>query len=560
MTRTTTWPSLGARRTAQGAPDRAQVARMLLLVSGGIAYSITQHASVWRTVIPIIGAAPGSQRLLWIDGLSAAGWLMVALWFALGRVRGRLDGWLVALPLVLALIGRCYQFGLLTNPTFASGRSGAVKTAPAVASSTDASSPEGGASTGAQSGAPSSTVASHADRSAMVAFRLRLAQLPPESAGPNGTVELQRARDAVREEAARSATTAPPLTVRSALSTAPLLLAPLVLLLGFLAAQHGLLQAIRRWRRVVVLFGTLAIAAARLAATRGALHGFIGIEILLVPVGLALAASLAERVADIRSGGTDALKSGAGTLLALVLVALGFIPMGWIGGPRAAEFGVLSILCAATICAALVCVLRVRFLAAVVATAVVLVITAFSLSERPRERLANSWRPYPALSALSPAERATVVRRNDQVRGSDGAILDGGVWGAGAGRGLASLVTRAGDDTLFAGLAADLGLAGVTMLCLLYGAWLWRIGRLALSCERAYDRAAVAMMLGLIGAPAIMAWTAAVRATPLSGVSTPLLAMGGSKLLATAFSIGIIAFLSHQQVSRATPPPPPPRP
>ena len=115
------------------------------------------------------------------------------------------------------------------------------------------------------------------------------------------------------------------------------------------------------------------------------------------------------------------------------------------------------------------------------------------------------------------------------------AIANGGLVGRGPGLGSPGLVPLAHSDLIFAAIAEEFGLIGVIALLLIIGLLAHRgikAGLLAAEPYRAY--LAVGLITYLVG-QSLLIIAGALRLLPLTGITLPFIAYGGSSLV-TAFS------------------------
>jgi cell division protein FtsW len=128
-----------------------------------------------------------------------------------------------------------------------------------------------------------------------------------------------------------------------------------------------------------------------------------------------------------------------------------------------------------------------------------------------------------------------------QVNQAKIAIARGGVFGKGPGNGEArNFLPQAYNDYIYATLIEEYGLIGGAFIIFIYLVFLFRCIRLFKKCPFAFG---AFLALGLsftlvIQAMANMAVN--VNLFPVTGVTLPLVSMGGSSFLFTCLSIGII--------------------
>jgi cell division protein FtsW len=134
------------------------------------------------------------------------------------------------------------------------------------------------------------------------------------------------------------------------------------------------------------------------------------------------------------------------------------------------------------------------------------------------------------------------------VRRSFEAIVNGGVFGTGIGRGETKLLGLPvpPTDSIFAVIAEELGLIGSVALIGLYGALVWRGMVIA---RRAPDMLGTLLASGLalwIGLEALINMAVMVGLMPFAGNALPFISAGGSNLVVTLAAIGILLNISRQ--------------
>ncbi len=135
----------------------------------------------------------------------------------------------------------------------------------------------------------------------------------------------------------------------------------------------------------------------------------------------------------------------------------------------------------------------------------------------------------------------------------------GGIGGQGLGLGRPTYIPAVHTDFIFAAIAEEFGLSGTLVVVGLYAVLLVRGFRAALRAPRPFERFLVA---GLTAGLVIQAWVIAAanaRLAPIAGVTLPFLSYGGSSLLSTFITLGLLLRISAspteqptgQQVNRA---------
>ncbi|MFF5449016.1 FtsW/RodA/SpoVE family cell cycle protein [Streptomyces sp. NPDC012888] len=147
----------------------------------------------------------------------------------------------------------------------------------------------------------------------------------------------------------------------------------------------------------------------------------------------------------------------------------------------------------------------------------------------------------------------------EQIAQSIMSFGSGGVLGAGWGQGNSDLIGfAANSDFIFSTVGEELGLAGVMAFLLLYGLIIERGVRTALAARDPFGKL---FAIGLSGAFALQIFVVAggvMGLIPLTGMTMPFLASGGSSVLANWALIGILIRISD--TARRPAPAPAPSP
>ncbi|MFI8517487.1 FtsW/RodA/SpoVE family cell cycle protein [Streptomyces sp. NPDC085481] len=135
----------------------------------------------------------------------------------------------------------------------------------------------------------------------------------------------------------------------------------------------------------------------------------------------------------------------------------------------------------------------------------------------------------------------------------------GGILGTGLGQGNSDLIGfAANSDFIFATVGEELGLAGVMVFLLLYGLIIERGVRTALAARDPFGKL---LAMGLSGAFALQVFVVAggvMGLIPLTGMTMPFLAYGGSSVIANWALIGVLIRISD--TARRPAPSPAPNP
>jgi cell division protein FtsW (lipid II flippase) len=134
------------------------------------------------------------------------------------------------------------------------------------------------------------------------------------------------------------------------------------------------------------------------------------------------------------------------------------------------------------------------------------------------------------------------------------AFGSGGLAGSGLGLGHPGLIPISTSDFIFAAIGEETGLLGtvgiVMAFLLLVGASL----RTALVAKSEFAKLLVAGIAAAIGFQAFFIMAGVVRLLPLTGVTLPFVAYGGSSLLANYVLVALVIRVSDENVQQAVPP------
>ncbi len=495
--------NLPERKTAarRGMPRRLALAVLLSAV-----FYLAAHFAIVSGIWPVHGIARGAGSLLMRDVFAWAAWLLLipAL-----HVLGYRGIWgIVALPVIIFFLTRPSLFQLFTDPVYQTRGTARVE-----------------------------ANALKADRARVTTMLRTYDEERQEIVFGDETPAIPDPLDAVREA------TSTQRTASAALSAVlPVVIAPLALLIGFIAGRRaGVMRWFRAHRRVPFLLTMATFFILTLFFVElGRVGGTTPWELFL-PIFIGVwAAVLADDAYNLARPGAAFEPRRVVTLL--VYGALPLIPFLVIR-----ELGLSVVLAGSMATMLLVGTRREWWAGLMLAVWLVLVVAAFSLDDRSATRLQLAIDPYRDLSAMTTGEAESWAARMHQFKLFDANILAGGIFGEGAGRGHPETAPNAADDGYITTIAANWGIVGALSLVMLYTAFIVQMLSVATRERSAFERSLVTGLAMLIAIPFWMAALGGVRAVPLTGVATAFAAHGGAKLLAAAFSVGVIAAVSHRR-------------
>jgi cell division protein FtsW len=126
------------------------------------------------------------------------------------------------------------------------------------------------------------------------------------------------------------------------------------------------------------------------------------------------------------------------------------------------------------------------------------------------------------------------------------AIASGGVFGSGPGRGEAKDTLPHGySDFIFANIIAEYGFVGGLVVVFLYLLFLWRAVIIFKRCPLAFGAfLAVALSITLVF-QAMLNMAVNVGLVPVTGLTLPMISMGGSAIWFTSIAIGVVLSVSR---------------
>jgi cell division protein FtsW len=139
------------------------------------------------------------------------------------------------------------------------------------------------------------------------------------------------------------------------------------------------------------------------------------------------------------------------------------------------------------------------------------------------------------------------VKSNAQALNARYAIYNGKIFGQGVGDGeLKEYIPEAYADFYYSSFVEEFGLVSACFLILLYLILLYRIIRIGLSSDRLFETFACIGIGILILTQASVNMLVCTGVFPVTGQNMPLLAMGGSALIMTCVSIGIVQSIANR--------------
>lgn len=124
-------------------------------------------------------------------------------------------------------------------------------------------------------------------------------------------------------------------------------------------------------------------------------------------------------------------------------------------------------------------------------------------------------------------------------------FASGGLLGQGLGEGFTWLVPYANSDFILAAFGEELGYTGLAAITLLYGILVQRGIRIALSTRDDFGALLATGLALVLALQLFVVFGGVTRLIPLTGLTAPFLAAGGSSLISNWIMVGILIRISH---------------
>lgn len=229
----------------------------------------------------------------------------------------------------------------------------------------------------------------------------------------------------------------------------------------------------------------------------------------------------------------DKLRSFAyGYLPNLIVLGFFFIPIFF-----QPDFGTVMVILAVTFTMLFVAGLRKKFLFLSILAIIPIVASAILFAEYRTRRI---------IAFLNPWEDPSGV--GFQAVQSFYAFGRGGFWGVGLGESSQKLyrLPEAHTDFIFSVIGEELGFVGTTAIVLLFLIFIWRGFLTAYQAKDPFGTHLATGLTLLIGLQAFINLGVASGLLPTKGLTLPFISMGGSSMLVTMLSVGVILNISEQ--------------
>lgn len=131
-----------------------------------------------------------------------------------------------------------------------------------------------------------------------------------------------------------------------------------------------------------------------------------------------------------------------------------------------------------------------------------------------------------------------------QIEQSLFALGSGGVYGSGLGYGFPALMPQVQTDMIFSAIGEELGLVGSLAMLGLYMLLVFRGFHIALRARRGFDQLVAIGITTIFGLQTFIIVAGNIKLIPLTGITLPFIAYGGSSTIANFLMAGLLLGLS----------------
>lgn len=127
------------------------------------------------------------------------------------------------------------------------------------------------------------------------------------------------------------------------------------------------------------------------------------------------------------------------------------------------------------------------------------------------------------------------------------AIGSGGLFGVGLGESKQKYlyIPEPHNDFIFAILAEELGLVGCMVVIILFGIFIWRGILIAMKADDLFGTLLATGIVAIIGLQAMLNIAVVTGSIPNTGISLPFFSYGGTALIITLASVGVLLNISR---------------
>lgn len=127
------------------------------------------------------------------------------------------------------------------------------------------------------------------------------------------------------------------------------------------------------------------------------------------------------------------------------------------------------------------------------------------------------------------------------------AIASGGFFGTGLGQGRPGYIPEVHSDFIFSAICEELGMFGGVAIILLFFIFTYRGMKIALKLPDGFDKCIATGITVMFGIQTFIIVGGVIKMIPLTGITLPFISYGGSSLLSSFISLGILQAISSKE-------------
>ena len=127
------------------------------------------------------------------------------------------------------------------------------------------------------------------------------------------------------------------------------------------------------------------------------------------------------------------------------------------------------------------------------------------------------------------------------------AIASGGFFGTGLGQGKPEYIPEVHSDFIFSAICEELGMFGGVAIILLFFIFTYRGLKIALKLPDGFDKCVATGLTVMFGIQTFIIIGGVIKMIPLTGITLPFISYGGSSLLSSFISLGILQAISAKE-------------
>jgi len=127
------------------------------------------------------------------------------------------------------------------------------------------------------------------------------------------------------------------------------------------------------------------------------------------------------------------------------------------------------------------------------------------------------------------------------------AIASGGFFGAGLGNGRPDYIPEVHSDFIFSAICEEFGLFGGVAIVMLFFIFTYRGIKIALKLPDGFDKCVATGITVIFGLQTFIIIGGVIKMIPLTGITLPFISYGGSSLLSSFISLGILQAISAKE-------------